>query len=327
MKNRIPSLRPLCHPRVQVLPLRRNHSTSKPPNAQPQPRPQPNNKLQFKDIPATAVNYYWDTQAPDESQLAYADKVFAPSRHSPVKLWTLSKFRTTPLSSTTPEVAFLGRSNVGKSSLLNALMGQEICWTSSKPGRTQTMNAFGIGGTKGGESKVVLLDMPGYGKGSRSEWGAEIMKYLKNRKQLRRTFILIDGQHGIKHSDEGILELFRHYAIPHQIIVSKVDNIMAARTSQLATGVTEERLLQTQKKIQELRPIIQPVGRDEGPGALGEILTCSSKVLRTPGNYLGISPIRWAILSAAGYDGTMEVKSSHGQPDLTGVSMSSGAGP
>ena len=183
MKNRIPSLRPLCHQRAQVLPLRRNHSTSKPPNAQPQPRPQPNNKLQFKDIPATAVNYYWDTQAPDESQLAYADKVFAPSRHSPVKLWTLSKFRTTPLSSTTPEVAFLGRSNVGKSSLLTALMGQEICWTSSKPGRTQTMNAFGIGGTKGGESKVVLLDMPGYGKGSRSEWGNEIMKYLKNRKQ------------------------------------------------------------------------------------------------------------------------------------------------
>ncbi|BCS01499.1 translation initiation/elongation factor MRX8 [Aspergillus luchuensis] len=328
MKNRISSLRPLCRPQAQILLNVRNYSTSKPPipQSQPQPRPQPNNKLQFKDIPATAVNYYWDTQAPDESQLAYADKFFAPSRHSPIKLWTLSKFRTTPLSSTTPEVAFLGRSNVGKSSLLNALMGQEICWTSSKPGRTQTMNAFGIGGTKGGESKVVLLDMPGYGKGSRSEWGNEIMKYLKNRKQLRRTFILIDGQHGIKHSDEGILELFRHYAIPHQIIVSKVDNIMAARTSQLATGVTEERLLQTQKKIQELRPIIQPVGRDEGPGALGEILTCSSKVLRTPGNYLGISPIRWAILSAAGYDGMMEVKSSHGQPDLTGSSMSSGAG-
>ena len=187
MKNRIPSLRPLCHSRAQVLPNVRNYSTSKPPNPQSQPqlqpRPQPNNKVQFKDIPATAVNYYWDTQAPDESQLAYADKFFAPSRHSPIKLWTLSKFRTTPLSSTTPEVAFLGRSNVGKSSLLNALMGQEICWTSSKPGRTQTMNAFGIGGTKGGESKVVLLDMPGYGKGSRSEWGNEIMKYLKNRKQ------------------------------------------------------------------------------------------------------------------------------------------------
>lgn len=82
-----------------------------------------------------------------------------------------------------PEVAFLGRSNVGKSSLLNAIMGKEMCWTSSKPGRTREMNAFGIGGTKGGESKIVLLDMPGYGKASRTEWGAEIMKYLQGRKQ------------------------------------------------------------------------------------------------------------------------------------------------
>lgn len=100
-----------------------------------------------------------------------------------MKLWSASKFRTTPLSSIEPEVAFLGRSNVGKSSLLNAIMGQEICWTSSKPGRTREMNAFGIGGTKGGEHKVVLLDMPGYGKASRAEWGMEILKYLQGRKQ------------------------------------------------------------------------------------------------------------------------------------------------
>lgn len=87
------------------------------------------------------------------------------------------------MSSLEPEVAFLGRSNVGKSSLLNAIMGKEICWTSSKPGRTREMNAFGIGGTKCGESKVVLLDMPGYGKASRAEWGVEIMKYLQGRRQ------------------------------------------------------------------------------------------------------------------------------------------------
>jgi GTP-binding protein len=62
-------------------------------------------------------------------------------------------------------------------------MGKEMCWTSSRPGKTREMNAFGIGGTKGGESKIVLLDMPGYGKASRPEWGVEIMKYLQGRKQ------------------------------------------------------------------------------------------------------------------------------------------------
>lgn len=140
-------------------------------------------KIPLRDLSASDLSYYWDTPAPNASQLAYAEKFFAPSRHSPIKLWSAAKFRTTPLSSIEPEVAFLGRSNVGKSSLLNGVMGREMCWTSSKPGRTREMNAFGIGGTKGGESKIVLLDMPGYGKASRTEWGTEIMKYLQGRKQ------------------------------------------------------------------------------------------------------------------------------------------------
>lgn len=148
------------------------------------PTPSSNpNKRTLQELTPSDLCYYWDTKPPTPSQLAFADKIFTPSRHSPLKIWSASKFRTTPLSSIEPEVAFLGRSNVGKSSLLNAIMGQNICWTSSKPGRTREMNAFGIGGTKGGEHKVVLLDMPGYGKASRAEWGMEIMKYLQGRKQ------------------------------------------------------------------------------------------------------------------------------------------------
>lgn len=162
----------------RTIPLRRSFTTA----PTPPPRPDPN-KIPFKDLAPSQLSYYWDTQAPDESQLQYADKFFAPSHHSPIKLWSASKFRTTPMSSLEPEVAFLGRSNVGKSSLLNAVMGKEVCWTSSRPGRTREMNAFGIGGTKGGESKVVLLDMPGYGRASRPEWGVEIMKYLQGRRQ------------------------------------------------------------------------------------------------------------------------------------------------
>lgn len=164
---------------------RRPYSTSQSPlsslNAPTTP-PDPN-KRALKDLTPADLCYYWDTKPPNAAQLAFADNLFKPSRHSPVKIWSASKFRTTPLSSVDPEVAFLGRSNVGKSSLLNAVMGQEVCWTSSKPGRTREMNAFGIGGTKGGEHKVVLLDMPGYGKASRAEWGMEIMKYLQGRRQ------------------------------------------------------------------------------------------------------------------------------------------------
>lgn len=169
-----------------LIPTRRLYSTLRQPEfTQSPPNPPPNpNKRNLEDLTPSDLCYYWDTKAPNADQLAFADKIFIPSRHSPIKLWSASKFRTTPLSSIEPEVAFLGRSNVGKSSLLNAIMGQEICWTSSKPGRTREMNAFGIGGTKGGESKVVLLDMPGYGKASRAEWGMEIMKYLQGRKQF-----------------------------------------------------------------------------------------------------------------------------------------------
>jgi len=126
-------------------------------------------------------------------------------------LFSSPKFRELPLSSV-PEVVFLGRSNVGKSSLLNALVhrtGLKLANVSSKPGRTKTLNAFGVGGEGGvrwsrtiqkekadgdeneeqqramwvGKGGLVVLDMPGYGKGSREAWGKEIIKYLYQRKQ------------------------------------------------------------------------------------------------------------------------------------------------
>ncbi|KAJ5138358.1 uncharacterized protein N7515_003206 [Penicillium bovifimosum] len=269
--------------------------------------PNPNSKRELKDLTPTDLCYYWDTKPPSPEQLAFADKVFVPSRHSPLKLWSAAKFRTTPMESLEPEVAFLGRSNVGKSSLLNAIMGQEMCWTSSKPGRTREMNAFGIGGTKGGESKVVLLDMPGYGKASRAEWGAEIMKYLQGRKQLRRAFLLIDSMHGIKQTDAEILRLFRHNAIPHQIILSKVDKFLARKVKQMKTGVTPASLERLHLLLQGIKPIVQPgPGASEGPGALGEILTCSAEAHIGPGRSLGIDAVRWSILSAAGIDGSLE---------------------
>ncbi|GLI75842.1 hypothetical protein PoHVEF18_004108 [Penicillium ochrochloron] len=294
--------RPILRPLVDQIPK----TITTPSKTTPTPSSNPN-KRTLSDLTPTDLCYYWDTKPPTPSQLAFADKLFIPSRHSPLKLWSASKFRTTPLSSIEPEVAFLGRSNVGKSSLLNAIMGQDICWTSSKPGRTREMNAFGIGGTKGGEHKVVLLDMPGYGKASRAEWGMEIMKYLQGRKQLRRAFILIDSEHGIKQNDADILGLFRRYAIPHQIILSKVDKILAKNKKQIKTGASAIGIQRLQDLLHKLKPKVQPdpsVG--DGPGALGEILTCSADTPIGPGRVLGVDAVRWAILSAAGIDGSLE---------------------
>lgn len=276
---------------------------------------QTHTKTPLSSLSPTTLNYYWDTTPPTTPQLTQASTFFTPSPTTPKLLWTASKFRTTPLDTSQPEIAFLGRSNVGKSSLLNALMARPICYTSSKPGRTRAMNAFGIGIPKGDslgrQAKIVLLDMPGYGKASRAEWGVEIMKYLQGRKQLRRAFLLIDASHGLKKSDIHILELFRQYAIPHQIVLSKVDRVLSKSRKQLKSGgVSDAGLAQLRKRLHDLRPVVQPDVKTAGgmPTALGEILTCSAEMEIGPGRSLGVDALRWAVLAAAGYGGSVEVK-------------------
>ena len=141
-------------------------------------------------IESSAPSYYWDTTPPTPAQLQQSEKFF---RAAPPKLlFSATNFRTVEALKI-PEVAFLGRSNVGKSSLLNALMGKKICHTSSKPGRTRSMNFFAVGGEdgRGSPGRLAVLDMPGYGKGSREEWGSEIMKYLVGRKQYGFIQIMI----------------------------------------------------------------------------------------------------------------------------------------
>lgn len=127
-------------------------------------------------------NYYGDTVAPTPQQLEYARQFFQPSDHSPIHLWVSSVFREIPQSDI-PEVVMMGRSNVGKSTLINALIGKPMAYVSRKPGRTKEFHAYGVGGKKMRDSRFSLIDIPGYGKGSQVEWGREIIKYLEGRKQ------------------------------------------------------------------------------------------------------------------------------------------------
>jgi GTP-binding protein len=128
------------------------------------------------------------------------------------------------------EVAFAGRSNVGKSSLINALTGQKsLARVSVTPGRTRELNFF----TLGKDGHVLLVDMPGYGyaRASKAEvkgWTRLIRDYLKGRRELKRVFLLIDARHGLKESDREIMTLMDEAAVSYQGVLTKADKPKAA---------------------------------------------------------------------------------------------------
>jgi len=120
------------------------------------------------------------------------------------------------------EYAFIGRSNVGKSSLINAIVSQKIARTSNTPGRTQSINLFNI------DDRIMLIDLPGYGysKVSRTEgirWVQRLQDYLLNRSQLRILFILIDSRVGIKDADLDLMDFCDDNGISYQIVYTKKD--------------------------------------------------------------------------------------------------------
>lgn len=139
-----------------------------------------------------------------------------------------------------PEVAFAGRSNVGKSSLINALTGRNaLARTSHTPGRTQELIFF-EGPDKDG---LRLVDMPGYGyaaaaKTKVASWTALIHKFLLGRASLARVYVLIDGRHGLKDADQEILKTLDKSAVSYQIVLTKADQVKAA---ELAARIEETR--------------------------------------------------------------------------------------
>ncbi|MBN8838605.1 MAG: YihA family ribosome biogenesis GTP-binding protein [Sphingomonadales bacterium] len=173
-----------------------------------------------------------------------------------------------------PEVAFAGRSNVGKSSLINALTGRKaLARTSVTPGRTQELNFFDIGTPP----VFRLVDMPGYGfakapKDMVKKWRFLVNDYLRGRQALKRALVLIDSRHGIKEVDREILEMLDKAAVSYRLVLTKADKVKATDLA----AVIEQTMAEARKH----------------PAAHPEIIATSSE------GGMGIPELRAAVIEA-----------------------------
>jgi GTP-binding protein len=173
-----------------------------------------------------------------------------------------------------PEVAFAGRSNVGKSTLLNALTGRNsLARTSNTPGRTQELNFFDVGRPL----TFRLVDMPGYGfakapKDMVRQWRYLVNDFLRGRQALKRALVLIDSRHGIKDVDREILEMLDKAAVSYRVVLTKADKVKATELAE----VTERTATEVRKR----------------PAAHPDILATSSE------GGMGIPELRAAVVEA-----------------------------
>ena len=164
---------------------------------------------------------------------------------------------------TVPEIALAGRSNVGKSSLLNALtMRKGIARASVTPGRTQELNIFEVGAP----TQFRLVDMPGYGfakapKSVVEKWQGLVRTYLRGRSVLTRTLVLVDSRHGLKDSDRAMMKMLDEAAVGYRIVLTKSDKIKAS-----ALEATHEKVAAEAKKHPAAFPEIHLTSAEKGQG-------------------------------------------------------------
>ncbi len=139
-----------------------------------------------------------------------------------------------------PEVAFAGRSNVGKSSLINALTGRhQLARTSHTPGRTQQINLFDLGG------RLLLADLPGYGYARASKqavrtWNRLLRDYLRGRSVLRQACVLVDSRHGFKEADREFMGMLGEAAVAFQVVLTKIDQVRGPELLDLMQALAAE---------------------------------------------------------------------------------------
>ena len=162
-----------------------------------------------------------------------------------------------------PEIAFAGRSNVGKSSLLNALTGRKaIARTSVTPGRTQELNFFEVGEP----TRLRLVDMPGYGFAKApprvvEQWKRLVRDFLRGRVVLKRVLVLIDGRHGIKDVDREMMQMLDQSAVGYRLVLTKADKIKASELDKvLAETMAEAR------KHPAAFPVVAVTSSEKGMG-------------------------------------------------------------
>ena len=159
------------------------------------------------------------------------------------------------------EVAFAGRSNVGKSSLINALIGQKgLARTSNTPGRTQQLNYFINDGP------LAIVDMPGYGyakapKKLVDDWTRLVLDYLRGRPNLRRVYVLIDSRHGLKENDLAVLKVLDQAAVSYQAVLTKVDKLKPPAVGRVLAEVVE-----ALRKRPAAHPVVLATSSEKGEG-------------------------------------------------------------
>jgi GTP-binding protein len=160
-----------------------------------------------------------------------------------------------------PEIAFAGRSNVGKSSLINALTGRKaLARASNTPGRTRQLNFFALG------ERITIVDMPGYGYAQaghaiKRDWQGLMLDYLRGRPSLARVVLLLDARVDVKESDRTVMDLLDHSAVTFQLVLTKVDSVKDGRRA-----AKEAELLDLARAHPAAYPEVIATSADQGIG-------------------------------------------------------------